>query len=93
MAVNPALTSDQYSYDFNMLYSVYSFPNVVLPFLLGLSVDLVGVRALIVVLALAVFLGHVVVAFGTSSCGWSMMMLGRVIFGFGGESVQVAQNA
>jgi len=84
--------ASDFDYDFNMLYSAYSIPNIVLPLILGVGVDRVGVRWAIAALAVCVMVGHAVVSLGLQSCSWSMMWQGRVIFGIGGESMQIAQT-
>lgn len=86
------ITEQQYVYYFNLLYSVYSVPNVFLPLVMGLAVDCCGYRKLIVVLTTFVVIGQFVFSVGVGAASWSTMMLGRVLFGFGAESLQVAQN-
>ena len=87
---------DTFSVNFNLLYSVYSWPNVVLPFLGGYLSDRLGVRLMLLVFLLFIALGQVVFALGASLKGdaaWQVMWVGRTIFGFGGESLSVAQSA
>lgn len=92
MALHPTLTPRDYEYDFSLLYSVYAMPNILLPFLLGLCVDWIGVRTLLVMTTCCIVVGHTIVSMGTEHCSWSLMVLGRIIFGFGGETIQVAQG-
>jgi MFS family permease len=82
----------QYEYYFNLLYSVYSLPNMLLPLLMGVAVDRCGCRLMICGLGACVVLGHALFSAGVGFGSWSMMIAGRVLFGLGGESVQVAQN-
>lgn len=49
------LSSTQY----NLLYSIYSFPNIILPFLGGLMVDRLGVRIGIFLFTLILIVGQV----------------------------------
>jgi MFS family permease len=87
---------DTFSVNFNLLYSVYSWPNVVLPFLGGYLSDRLGVRLMLLVFLGFISLGQVVFALGASLQGdsaWHVMWAGRTIFGFGGESLSVAQSA
>lgn len=87
---------DTFSVNFNLLYSVYSWPNVVLPFLGGYLSDRLGVRLMLLVFLLFITLGQCVFALGSSLTGdaaWQVMWVGRTIFGFGGESLSVAQSA
>jgi MFS family permease len=85
-------TPEQYAYFFNLLYSVYSFPNILLPLVMGLAVDRCGCTVLLCFLGACVVLGHVVFAAGLGQASWPVMLCGRVLFGIGGESLQVAQN-
>ena len=76
-----------------MLYSIYSFPNVILPFFGGYFVDKIGVRVGIFLFSLLVAAGQAIFAFGVSIKSYPIALLGRGIFGCGGESQNVAQSA
>ncbi|KAK9509921.1 hypothetical protein O3M35_004808 [Rhynocoris fuscipes] len=78
------LSTTQFSY----LYSFYSWPNTVLCFVGGVF----GIRLGTVLYALIVFIGQLVFAFGSLLDSFRIMLLGRLIFGIGGESLAVAQN-
>jgi MFS family permease len=87
-----------FSFRFNLLYSVYSWPNVILPFFGGYLSDRLGVRLMAVVFILLITVGQAVFAFGltlspATATPWYVMWTGRTIFGFGGESLSVAQSA
>lgn len=71
---------------FGLLSSVYSWPNVVLPFVGGLLVDKMGVRVAIVIFTGLVMLGSVLFTFGLMLKSSAILIVGRVIFGMGGES-------
>jgi MFS family permease len=92
MALKSPWSVTTYDYYFNLLYSVYSLPNVLLPLVMGMAVDRCGCRMMIFSLGACVVLGHAVFATGVGMGSWYMMIAGRVIFGLGGESLQVAQN-
>mmetsp|Transcript_25636 Transcript_25636/g.56536 ORF Transcript_25636/g.56536 Transcript_25636/m.56536 type:complete len:461 (+) Transcript_25636:180-1562(+) len=83
---------EEFAFLFNLLYTVYSVPNVVLPLVMGLCVDRCGCRILICALAVCVVLGHALFSAGVGATSWRMMIAGRILFGIGGESMQVAQN-
>lgn len=88
--------SDSFTVDFNNLYSVYSWPNVVLPFFGGYLSDRLGTRLMLLVFLLFITLGQAIFAVGASLPGmaaWYVMWAGRTVFGFGGESLSVAQSA
>lgn len=74
---------------FNLLYTVYSIPNVVLPFFGGYFVDWFGARWMNVIFSSFITLGQLVFAFGDHIESFPVMLTGRVLFGFGGESLSV----
>lgn len=78
---------------FSLLYTVYSIPNVILPFFGGYFVDRLGVRTCMLIFAVLISVGQLTFAIGLSAKSWPLMFLGRVIFGFGGENLGVANSA
>jgi MFS family permease len=78
---------------FSLLYTLYSVPNVILPFFGGFFVDKAGVRICLLVFMVTLSVGSFVFALGLSIKSWGVMYLGRVIYGFGGESLSVANSA
>lgn len=79
---------------FTTLYSLYSWPNVVLCFVGGFLIDRVfGIRMGTLIFSTIVTMGQFVYAFGAIIDAFWVMQLGRFIFGVGGESLAVAQNA
>ena len=83
---------DQFEYSFNLMYTVYSLPNIVLPFFGGYFVDRLGARRMNVVFACCTLLGQFCVAAGASMRSVFIMLVGRTIFGFGGESLCVGAS-
>lgn len=83
------VTNSQYL----LLYSLYSWPNVVLCFIGGILIDRkLGVRWGGIVFAGFVLLGQVLFAMGALTKAYWLMLVGRFVFGIGGESLCVAQN-
>jgi len=78
---------------FALFYSVYSFPNVILPFFGGYLVDKLGVIKMLVIFNIFLLGGQCVFAIGGNLKSIPIMLAGRVIFGFGGENLTVAQSA
>ena len=78
---------------FSLLYTLYSIPNIVLPFFGGYFVDKWGVRATLFVFSAFLCCGQVLFSFGLTLKSWPIMFIGRVIYGFGGESLGVANSA
>ncbi|KAJ3024789.1 UNVERIFIED_CONTAM: hypothetical protein HDU68_007777 [Siphonaria sp. JEL0065] len=83
-------TDETYQYQLNLLYSLYSLPNIVLPFFGGYLVDRFGTRKLMTVLSSLVCLGQLLFTFGVIYRHYMLMQFGRIVFGLGGESLSVA---
>ena len=81
------------SFEFKLLYSIYSFPNVILPLFGGYLVDAIGVRIGIFIFSLLITLGQAIFAFGVSIESYPLALIGRGVFGLGGESQNVAQSS
>lgn len=87
------LGSDYETWQFRLsfMYSVYSFPNLFLPLLTGALLDRWGVHRLLILFSALVGIGQGIFALGVQTRTFGVMLLGRVIFGLGGESLTVAQ--
>jgi len=75
---------------FNMLYSIYSLPNIILPFFGGMLIDKIGVRVSILIFSTILILGQGIVVIGGYSLSYYTMLIGRGIFGMGSESLFAA---
>lgn len=84
--------TDRFEVRFNLLYTVYSLPNVILPFFGGNFVDRMGSPRCMVAFASLTLLGQLIFTIGTEAKSWGVMLLGRTFYGFGGESICVAQS-
>jgi len=84
--------SPNYETHFNLLYTVYSVPNIILPFFGGSFVDCHGAPLLFTMFALTVCAGASLLAVGVAYRSWEVMYLGRFVFGTGMESLCVAQS-
>lgn len=78
---------------FSLLYTVYSIPNVILPFFGGYFIDKWGARLTLLIFAALITAGQAIFAFGLSIKSWPVMLIGRVVYGFGGESLGVGNSA
>jgi len=76
---------------FNLLYTCYSIPNVILPLFGGRFVDRIGPASCILFSSL-VLIGQIVFSFGAMYKNWPIMLLGRAIYGLGGENMGVANS-
>jgi MFS family permease len=75
---------------FNMLYSIYSLPNIILPFFGGILIDKIGVRVSILIFSTVLIFGQGIVVAGGYSLSYMTMLIGRGIFGMGSESLNAA---
>lgn len=98
---NPGALQDNFMDDLQMstskfvlLYSIYSWPNVVLCFIGGFLLDSVfGIRLGTVIYMALTLIGQIIFASGAMINAFWLMMLGRFVFGIGAESLAVAQNS
>eukprot|EP01006_Ploeotia_vitrea_P057353 TRINITY_DN68171_c8_g5_i2.p1 TRINITY_DN68171_c8_g5~~TRINITY_DN68171_c8_g5_i2.p1 ORF type:complete len:627 (-),score=58.27 TRINITY_DN68171_c8_g5_i2:1005-2885(-) len=74
------------------LYSVYSYPNAVQALLGGMLIDKLGLRSATLLFVTLILTGQIVFALGINWAIYPLMVVGRVIFGLGGESLTVAQS-
>jgi MFS family permease len=84
---------DTWQYELNMLYSVYSFPNMFLPMLGGQLIDRYQPSSILMFFSLAVCFGQTLFSLGVSIKHYPLMIFGRIMFGIGGESVSVIQSS
>jgi len=73
-----------------MFVSVYSYPNVILPLIGGIFLDKIGIRLGLVVFAFTILVGQTLFMIGGYTKTYWFMILGRVIFGLGGECLGVS---
>ncbi len=85
--------NDSFEYYFGLLYSVYSMPNIILPFIGGYMVMKLGVRSTYLLFSALVMIGQLICAIGCQYTSINIMLLGRMIFGLGGECLNICQNA
>lgn len=81
----------EYQSQINMLYSVYSLPNIILPLVGGVLVDSLSPATMLIVFSICVCSGQALFSFGVQQRYYPIMLAGRFLFGLGGESLEVAQ--
>jgi len=74
----------------NLLYSLAILPNVIVPFFGGALIDSIGVRATMFITSLLVLIGQTTVTLGAAMPSFNVMILGRIIFGFGYATLENA---
>ena len=77
---------------FNLLYSVYLFPNAILPFLGGMLIDNFGIRPMMLLFSMMIVLGQVFFTIGVDNLNYSLLILGRLAFAVGTENNSMAQS-
>jgi MFS family permease len=77
---------------YNLLYSVYSLPNIVLPFVGGYILDYFGIKVGVLLYNLLILLGQSCFILGSQINSFPLLIIGRGIFGIGAESLNVAQS-
>ncbi|KRZ08783.1 Major facilitator superfamily domain-containing protein 1 [Trichinella zimbabwensis] len=79
---------------YNLLYDVYSWPSMVLAFVSGVLIDrFLGLQYGGILFALIILVSQIVVSVGALVNLLWVMVFGRFIFAFGGESLGIIQNA
>lgn len=68
-------------------------PNIILPFIGGLLVMNYGIRKTYFLFGFFILIGQMIFALGCQATNMNLMLIGRVLFGFGGECINICQNA
>jgi hypothetical protein len=74
-----------------MLYTIFAFPNIFATFIIGFLIDYLGVRIGLIALSFGVVIFQTVVAVGGAYKSYSIMLVGRMLFGIASESLITAQ--
>ena len=75
---------------YNLLYSVYAFPNCFLPFVGGVLLDKIGTDIVVLAFFVLIVIGHGLFIFGCIISYYPLMIVGRFLFGAGCESYAMA---
>lgn len=89
----PITGDNNFEYFYHLLYSVYSLPNIILPLIGGILIFKFGYRSMFLIFGFCVLLGQLIFSIGCSTNSIYLMILGRVVFGMGGESLNTTQSA
>ncbi|CAD8063152.1 unnamed protein product [Paramecium sonneborni] len=80
--------------DINYLFSIYSMPNIVLPFFGGIIIDKIGVRSALLIFCSFLVIGQGLCVKGAQDQAFNLLKLGMLFLGLGGEvCLSVAQSA
>jgi MFS family permease len=83
------LKLSSFQYALQLFYSLYSIPNTILPFFGGAMIDRYGAAVMLPILSGFIVLGQFLFSLGIQYKQVWMMFFGRLVFGIGGESLQV----
>ena len=85
---------DHFTADSNAnMYAVYSYPNVILPFVCGILVDkFLGVRWGTMLFVSLSTVGEAIFCVGITAKDLNVALIGRFVIGLGGESLSVMQG-
>jgi MFS family permease len=74
-------------YVFNLMISIYSFPNIILPFFGGILVDKIGHRLVAVSCSGLIVISQICIVAGLHYKSTLIMLGGQFVFGVGGETL------
>jgi len=77
------------TYQYNLLYTLYSLPNIVLALVGGLFIDKIGIRISMMFFSFLTIIGQVFVTLGAAHLSFPGLLVGRLLFGIGEESLIV----
>jgi len=76
-----------------MMYIIYSLPNTVLPLAGGIFLDIIGIRVGLLMFTIILTIGQGIFMMGGILDVYWLMLVGRFVFGLGGECMSVSQSA
>ena len=74
------------------MFSIYSLPNILLPIFAGLLAVKYGIRKAFIINTLLLVLGQAIVFYGSYLNSIYTILAGRMVMGFGGESMSNCQT-
>ncbi|ORZ32202.1 major facilitator superfamily domain-containing protein [Catenaria anguillulae PL171] len=79
-----------FQWQLNLLYTIYSAPNILMPLIGGALYDRLGPRAMLLTFSGFVVLGALLFWIGLAFQSFPLLLVGRLLGGLGGESLEVA---
>ncbi|KAM9952741.1 hypothetical protein ACTFIR_007796 [Dictyostelium discoideum] len=80
---------DMNASQYSRLYSVYAIPNIVLVFLGGILVDLIGVNKCSIICSTLLTISVVLCAISSTPANYELLLFSRILLGVGGETMIV----
>jgi MFS family permease len=75
------------------MFSLYSFPNIILPFIAGIIITKFGNNCMLLSTTILVTLGQIFFTIGILNENIFLTLVGRFLFGVGGESNGIPLNS
>lgn len=83
---------EHFEYFFSLLYSLYSIPNIFLPLIGGYLIIKLGNEIVYILCSLFILIGQFLFCIGISNKSQILALIGRILFGFGGETINSTQS-
>jgi nitrate/nitrite transporter NarK len=84
--------SSTYEYLAGLFYSSYSIPNMFFPFISSNLINIYGPSRMLIMFSLCVCMGQFLFFMGLLWKNMYLMIIARIVFGIGGESIGVIQS-
>jgi len=84
------MPNNNFEMNFNLLFTVSYFPNMILPMFGGAIVDKYGESKCLLFFCVVVLCGQILTSLGISFVSWKWMWAGRFVFGCGAQNLIVA---
>jgi len=81
------------SKQYNLLYSIISMPNILLPFFGGYIADYFGIRKGLLLFQSLITVGQAIFVYGAYSSSYYWMLFGRFVYALGTDTQSVAETA
>jgi len=85
----PEYTLLEFNYMFATLYAVYDFPNIILPLINGYLGSKFGIRRMMTIFLGFILAGSCLFTYGVATSDFAIMLIGRIVYGMGGDSLLV----
>eukprot|EP01084_Bolivina_argentea_P235351 396051_1 len=73
--------------EYNLLMSLYSFPNIVWGILCGILIDKYGIERILIFSWIVIFVGLFVILYSCINVDYIILCVGRIIVGIGDEAM------
>eukprot|EP01084_Bolivina_argentea_P316457 548554_1 len=77
---------------YNLLFTAYTLPNIITALLSGILIDIIGINTLLLSTYACDIIGHTIFIIGCIIPNYTLMLIGRCIFGIGAESFATARK-